>query len=104
MSKDQIKENLVTAEPAKKIKKLIGLVVSDKMDKTVLVQITDKLTHPMYGKVYKRTRKMQAHDEKNECKIGDNVEISESRPFSKNKSWQVTKVIAINANLDGSAK
>ncbi len=101
----------------KKIKKLVGEIVSDKMDKTVVVKITEKLAHPKYGKIYQKSRKIQAHDEKNEYKIGQKVEIAETRPYSKNKSWQVTKVVStkqvpteiiedsnLDANIDGSAK
>ena len=87
----------------KTIKKLNGVVVSDKMDKTVVVEVTEKKTHPMYGKIYKASRKIQAHDVNNEFKPGDYVEIVETRPFAKNKSWQVTK-LAGKANLDRRAK
>ncbi|MEI6040350.1 MAG: 30S ribosomal protein S17 [Candidatus Berkelbacteria bacterium] len=97
-------QNLEKVKATKTVKRLVGLVVSDKMDKTVLVQITEKFTHPMYGKVYSKNRKLQAHDEKNEFKVGDKVEITESRPYSKNKSWQVTKLVSLQKNLDGSAK
>ena len=85
MQKTEVKEK------AKIIKKLVGLVCSDQMDKTVVVEVTEKRSHPMYGKIYKTSRKIKAHDEKNEYKIGDAVEIAETRPYSKNKSWQVTK-------------
>ena len=72
----------------------VGKVVSDKMDKTVVVAIVDNVKHPLYKKIIKRTVKMKAHDEKNECKIGDRVEIMETRPLSKDKRWRVTNIIA----------
>ena len=71
----------------------MGRVVSDKMDKTVSVAIERQIKHPTYGKYIRRTSKVMAHDENNECKIGDRVAISETRPVSKNKSWQVVNVI-----------
>ncbi|MBP0977132.1 MAG: 30S ribosomal protein S17 [Oscillospiraceae bacterium] len=71
----------------------VGKVVSDKMDKTVVVAIVDNVKHPLYKKIIKRTVKMKAHDEKNECKIGDRVEIMETRPLSKDKRWRVTNII-----------
>jgi len=72
---------------------IVGRVVSDKMDKTVSVAIERQIKHPTYGKYIRRTSKVMAHDENNECKIGDRVAISETRPVSKNKSWQVENVI-----------
>ena len=72
----------------------IGMVVSDKMDKTVVVAIQDNVKHPLYKKIIKRTVKFKAHDEKNECGIGDKVEIMETRPLSKDKRWRVTQIIA----------
>lgn len=71
----------------------IGLVVSDKMDKTVVVAIVDSVRHPLYKKIIKRTIKLKAHDEKNECGIGDKVEIMETRPLSKDKRWRVSNII-----------
>ena len=71
----------------------VGQVVSDKMDKTVVVAIVDNVKHPLYKKIIKRTVKMKAHDEKNECRIGDRVEIMETRPLSKDKRWRVTNII-----------
>ena len=71
----------------------VGKVVSDKMDKTVVVAIVDNVKHPLYKKIIKRTVKMKAHDEKNECKIGDRVEIMETRPLSKDKRWRVTEIV-----------
>ena len=75
-------------------KSRVGLVVSDKMDKTVVVAIQDNVKHPLYKKIIKRTVKFKAHDEKNECGIGDKVEIMETRPLSKDKRWRVTQIIA----------
>ncbi|MRG46225.1 30S ribosomal protein S17 [Chitinophaga sp. SYP-B3965] len=72
----------------------IGLVSSNKMDKTVTVEVERKVKHPIYGKFIKKTTKFMAHDEKNECSIGDTVRIMESRPLSKNKSWRMVEVIA----------
>ncbi len=70
-----------------------GRVVSDKMDKTVSVSVDRLIKHPRYGKYIRRTTKVLAHDEKNECKAGDRVTISECRPISKNKAWQVVDVV-----------
>jgi small subunit ribosomal protein S17 len=71
----------------------IGSIVSDKMDKTVVVAIVDSVRHPLYKKIIKRTVKLKAHDEKNECGIGDKVEVMETRPISKDKHWRVTRII-----------
>ena len=71
----------------------VGKVVSDKMDKTVVVAIIDNVKHPLYKKIIKRTVKLHAHDEKNECRIGDRVEVMETRPLSKDKRWRVTNII-----------
>ena len=71
----------------------IGVVVSDKMDKTVVVACVENKRHPIYGKVYKQTTKFKAHDEKNECGIGDTVEIMETRPLSKDKYFRVIRII-----------
>ena len=70
-----------------------GIVVSNKMDKTIVVAIRDNVVHPMYGKIIKRTLKVHAHDENNECGIGDIVNIMETRPLSKTKRWRVTEII-----------
>ena len=72
----------------------VGMVVSDKMDKTVVVAIEDNVKHPLYKKIIKRTTKFKAHYENNECGIGDKVEIMETRPLSKDKRWRVTEIIA----------
>ena len=71
----------------------VGKVVSDKMDKTVVVAIVDNVKHPLYKKIIKNTVKFKAHDENNECRIGDRVEIMETRPLSKDKRWRVTNII-----------
>ena len=71
----------------------VGRVVSDKMQKTVVVAIEDNVKHPLYKKVIKKTVKFKAHDENNECRIGDKVEIMETRPLSKDKNWRVVRII-----------
>ena len=71
----------------------IGVVSSNKMDKTVSVSVERKVKHPIYGKFVKKTTKFMAHDEKNECSIGDTVRIMETRPLSKNKCWRMVEVI-----------
>ena len=71
----------------------IGQVVSDKMDKTIVVAIEDSVRHPLYKKTMKRTYKLKAHDENNECGIGDTVEVMETRPLSKDKRWRLVEII-----------
>ena len=71
----------------------VGIVVSDKMDKTIVVAIQDNVKHPIYGKIIKRTLKVHAHDETNTCGIGDKVEIMETRPLSKTKRWSLVEII-----------
>ena len=71
----------------------VGIVSSDKMDKTVVITIKDKVRHPLYNKIVNRTVKVKAHDEKNECGIGDRVLIMETRPLSKDKRWRVVEII-----------
>ena len=71
----------------------IGKVVSDKMDKTITVAIEDHVKHPLYGKIVKVTKKFKAHDEKNECGIGDTVKIMETRPLSKDKRWRLVEIV-----------
>jgi len=70
-----------------------GKVVSDKMDKTIVVAIEDSVQHPLYKKVIKRTYKLKAHDENNECKTGDKVKVMETRPLSKDKRWRLVEII-----------
>jgi small subunit ribosomal protein S17 len=70
-----------------------GLVVSDKMDKTAVVSIVRLKRHPLYGRVQRVTKRIKAHDEANECKVGDRVRIMETRPISKDKNWRVTQIL-----------
>ncbi|MDE5984637.1 MAG: 30S ribosomal protein S17 [Eubacterium sp.] len=71
----------------------VGIVTSDKMDKTVVVTIKDKVRHPLYNKIVNRTVKYKAHDENNECGVGDKVLIMECRPYSKDKRWRVVEIV-----------
>ena len=71
----------------------VGKVVSDKMDKTIVVAIVDNVKHPLYGKIVKRTIKFKAHDENNECNIGDIVKVMETRPLSKDKRWRLVEIV-----------
>ena len=71
----------------------IGKVVSEKMDKTIVVAVVDNVKHPLYNKIVKRTYKLKAHDENNDCKIGDRVKVMETRPLSKDKRWRLVEVI-----------
>ena len=71
----------------------VGKVVSDKMDKTIVVAIEDHVKHPLYGKIVKRTYKLKAHDEENTCNIGDTVKVMETRPISKDKRWRLVEVV-----------
>lgn len=71
----------------------IGKVVSDKMDKTIVVAVVDNVKHPLYGKIVKRTYKLKAHDENNACAIGDRVKVMETRPLSKDKRWRLVEII-----------
>mgnify|MGYP004450989837 FL=1 len=71
----------------------VGKVVSDKMDKTVVVAIEDHVKHPLYKKIVKKTYKLKAHDENNECKIGDTIKVMETRPLSKDKRWRLVEII-----------
>ena len=71
----------------------VGKVVSDKMDKTIVVAIEDNVKHPLYKKIVKRTYKLKAHDENNECNIGDRVKAMETRPLSKDKRWRLVEII-----------
>jgi small subunit ribosomal protein S17 len=71
----------------------VGKVVSNKMDKTIVVAIADNVKHPLYKKIVKRTIRLKAHDENNECNIGDRVEIMETRPLSKDKRWRLVSII-----------
>jgi len=71
----------------------VGLVTSDKMDKTIVVSVTDNVKHPLYNKIVKRTYKLKAHDEENTCNIGDIVKVMETKPISKDKRWRLVEVM-----------
>ncbi len=71
----------------------VGVVVSDKMDKTIVVAVKDNVRHPLYKKIIKRTYKLKAHDENNECRIGDTVRVMETRPLSKEKRWRLVEIV-----------
>ena len=71
----------------------IGKVVSDKMDKTIVVAVENHVKHPLYGKIVKKTYKLKAHDENNECGIGDTVKVMETRPLSKDKRWRLVSIV-----------
>lgn len=83
-----------------KRKRFIGTVTSDKMDKTVVVMVETLVRHPLYGKYIKRRKKYMAHDEKNECKIGDKVLIEETRPLSRRKRWRVKEILERSKRLE----
>jgi small subunit ribosomal protein S17 len=82
-----------SATPRARRKVREGLVVSDKMDKTVVVEVEDRVKHPLYGKVLRRTSKLKAHDEQNSCGIGDRVLLMETRPLSATKRWRVVEIL-----------
>ena len=86
----ETKENTVE-RTARKVRE--GLVVSDKMDKTVVVEVEDRVKHPLYGKVLRRTSKLKAHDEQNACGVGDRVRLMETRPMSATKRWRVAEIL-----------
>ncbi len=71
----------------------VGRVVSDKMDKTIVVAVENRVKHPLYKKVMKKTTKLKAHDEKNECRVGDTVKVMETRPLSKEKRWRLVEIV-----------
>ena len=71
----------------------VGVVVSDKMDKTIVVAVKDNVRHPLYNKIIKKTYKLKAHDESNECKKGDTVKVMETRPLSKDKRWRLVEIM-----------
>ncbi len=75
------------------VKERVGLVVSDKMDKTVVVAVENRAAHPKYGKIVVRTKRYKAHDEENKCKTGDRVRIQETRPLSRTKRWAVLEIL-----------
>lgn len=86
-------EETTTQESRNLRKERIGVVTSDKMDKSITVSVERKMKHPIYGKFVKKTSKFMAHDEKNECGVGDTVKIMETRPLSKNKNWRLVEVL-----------
>jgi small subunit ribosomal protein S17 len=87
-------ETTAQAQPIRNRRKVReGLVVSDKMDKTVVVVVEDRVKHPLYGKVLRRTSKLKAHDEQNQCGVGDRVQIMETRPLSATKRWRVVEIV-----------
>ena len=86
-------ENAAAAAPRTQRKTREGLVVSDKMDKTVIVEVEDRVKHALYGKVLRRTRKLQAHDEQNACGVGDRVTLMETRPLSRTKRRRVVEIL-----------
>lgn len=79
------------------VKERVGLVVSDKMDKTVVVAVENRTAHPKYGKIVVRTKRYKAHDEENKCKQGDRVRIQETRPLSRTKCWTVLEIVSTKA-------
>lgn len=81
------------------IKERVGLVVSDKMQKTVVVAVENRSPHPKYGKIMVKTRRYKVHDEDNQCKVGDRVRIQETRPLSKTKRWQVKDILNTKATM-----
>ncbi len=86
-------ENTQALETRRARKTRIGKVISDKMEKTVVVTIERRVQHPVYGKMVRRTKKLKAHDEQNEAKTGDTVRIMETRPLSKDKRWRVVEIL-----------
>jgi len=86
-----IQEQMMTDRPQRKTR--TGFVVSDKMDKTVVISISQTVKHPLYSKIYKRNSKLYAHDENNDARVGDLVVVSETRPLSKTKRWRVVEVL-----------
>ena len=85
------KEEIVVDRNLRKTR--VGIVTSDKMDKTIVVSIVDNVKHPLYVKILKRTYKLKAHDENNDCKIGDRVRVMETRPLSKDKRWRLVEIV-----------
>ena len=91
---DQVSSDESVSTEAKTERTVIGKVVSDKMEKTIVVKSERKVRHPLYGKYIRRSTKYHVHDEKNECKMGDTVTIKECRPLSKTKSWTLVQVVS----------
>jgi len=82
-----------TPKPRGRRKERQGRVVSDKMDKTVVVRVETRIPHPLYGRIVRRTRRYKAHDEQNEARVGDLVNIVEARPYSRDKRWRVSRIL-----------
>src|SRR5258705_13872847 len=93
MSDNTASTDTAATEPRNRRKVREGFVVSDKMDKTVVVLVEDRVKHPLYGKVMRRTSKLKVHDENNSCGIGDRVQIMETRPLSATKRWRVVEIL-----------
>ncbi|GAA3394621.1 30S ribosomal protein S17 [Cryptosporangium minutisporangium] len=91
MSEDTVSEQAVEARNDRKTRE--GYVVSDKMDKTVVVEVEDRVKHRLYGKVIRRTNRLKAHDEQNDCGVGDRVRLMETRPLSATKRWRVVEIL-----------
>jgi small subunit ribosomal protein S17 len=91
MSENPVGETSVEERSARKVRE--GLVVSDKMDKTVVVSVEDRVKHALYGKVLRRSTRLKAHDEANECGVGDRVLLMETRPLSATKRWRVVEIL-----------
>ncbi len=91
MSRDLTERRIIVERNLRKVR--IGKVVSNKMDKTIVVAIEDHVKHPVIGKIVKRTYKLTAHDENNECGVGDTVRVMETRPLSKTKRWRLVNVV-----------
>jgi len=84
-------DSTTTARPNRKVRE--GLVIGDKMDKTIIVEVEDRVKHALYGKVLRRTRKLYVHDEQNACGIGDRVSLMETRPLSATKRWRLVEIL-----------
>jgi small subunit ribosomal protein S17 len=91
--KDTVTETVATTKARSRRKTREGLVISDKMDKTVTVEVEDRVKHPLYGKVIRRSSKLKAHDEQNACGVGDRVLLMETRPLSATKRWRVVEIL-----------
>lgn len=101
MGKVQIISSFIASKRVSEmaVKERVGLIVSDKMDKTVVVAVESRSAHPKYGKIVARTKRYKAHDEGNQCKIGDRVRIQETRPLSRTKRWRVIDVLTTSGQV-----
>jgi small subunit ribosomal protein S17 len=93
MAEETTNGTVETAEERNKRRVLRGVVTSDKMDKTAVIEVTTLKQHPLYGRTVKRTKKFKAHDENNECGVGDTIEIMECRPLSREKRWRMVRIV-----------